>query len=407
MTGTRGRLVAAAAGVGLALFTVAAAQQAPASAQRPRAVPPAGPRPAPRSASAQPEQRAADRRPLAEEVFKNIQVMKGVPVDEFMGSMGYISNALAVNCTYCHLGEGGGGWAEYARDNAPKRTARRMISMMNAINKEHFGGRRVVTCVSCHNGANRPRVTTNMAVYYNASPTDEPDQVLRQAPGAPSADQVIDKYLQAIGGADRVGRLTSLVGKGTYLAYGEAEARPYELYAKAPNQQTTIVHTFSGPSTTTFDGRAGWAAVPEAFTPVPLRALAGAELEGARLDAVLAFPGQVKQVLTNWRGAIPSALGDLDVQVIQGTEPGGSPVKLYFDDESGVLVRQVRYTETPLGRNAWQIDYADYRDVAGVRMPFKMTLLSASTQAVVQLTDIQPNVPVDAARFRRPAVPAR
>src|SRR5688500_3987430 len=69
----------------------------------------------------------AERPRTAEQVFKDIQVMKGVPVDEFLGSMGYISNALAVNCTYCHLGEGGGGWDEYAKDNAPKQRARQMI----------------------------------------------------------------------------------------------------------------------------------------------------------------------------------------------------------------------------------------------------------------------------------------
>lgn len=348
----------------------------------------------------------AERRPMAEEVFKNIQVMKGAPVDEFLGSMGFISNALAVNCTYCHLGDGGGGWAEYARDNDKKRMARVMIAMVNNINRTNFGGRRVVTCVSCHNGANRPKTVTNMAAYYGMPTTDEPAEIVRQAPGAPSAEQVLDKYIQAIGGAQRLAALTSFVAKGTYLGYGEAEARPLEIFAKAPAQLTMVIRTFSGDSTTTYDGRAGWIAVPEAFSPAPLRALAAAELEGARLDAVLAFPGQVKQALTNWQGAIPSALGDLDVQVIQGTEPGGFPVKLYFDDESGLLVRQVRYTETPVGRNAWQIEYADYRDVGGIKIPFKRTLLSPSAQAVVELTDVQANAPVEAARFARPAAPA-
>ena len=129
--------------------------------------------------------------PMAEEVFKNIQVLKGVPADEFLASMGFIANALAVNCTYCHVGEGGGGWDEYAKDTDKKEMARKMMVMMNTINKTYFGGTRRVTCVSCHNGANRPKTTTNMAVYYRATQTDEPDDILRQAPGAPSADQVV------------------------------------------------------------------------------------------------------------------------------------------------------------------------------------------------------------------------
>lgn len=346
------------------------------------------------------------RQPMSEDVFKNIQVLKGVPVDQFLGSMGFISNALAVNCTYCHLGEGGGGWAEYAKDNDKKQTARRMILMMKEINQKYFAGRRVVTCVSCHNGANRPQVTTSMAVYYNALPTDEPDEILRQAPGAPSPDQVLDKYIQALGGIQRLASLTSFIARGTYLAYGESEKRPVEIFAKAPDQRTTIVHTLSGNSTTTYDGRAGWIAMPEAYSPLPVSALTGSELEGARLDAVLSFPAGVKQALTNWRGAMPATLGDRDVQVIQGSSAGGFPVKLYFDEDSGLILRQVRYTETPIGRNSWQIDYDDYREVAGVKMPFRWTVLWQSGQATFELTDVQPNVPVDASTFVRPAPPA-
>jgi outer membrane lipoprotein-sorting protein len=347
--------------------------------------------------------------PMAEQVFKNIQVLKGVPADEFLGSMGFISNALAVNCTYCHVGEGGGGWDEYAKDTDKKEMARKMMAMMNAINKTYFGGTRRVTCVSCHNGNNRPKTTTNMAVYYRATQTDEPDDILRQAPGAPSSDQVIDKYLAAIGGAQRLAAVTSVIATGTYLAYGDAQKSPFEVYAKAPGQRTEIIHTLSGDSTTVVDGRLGWMAMPDAFSPLPTRALAGTELEGARLDAALTFPGQLKQALKNWRGAIPASMGDHDVQVIEGTSDSGLPVKLYFDDDSGLLLRQVRYTETPIGRNSWQIDYDDYRTVgtSGVRMPFKWRVLWQSGDSTVELTDVRPNAAVDAARFARPAAPAR
>ena len=343
--------------------------------------------------------------PVAEAVFTNIQVMKGVPADELMASMGFISNALAVNCTYCHLGEGGGGWAEYARDNDKKMMARVMIRMVSGINQTYFGGRQVVTCVSCHNGANRPKSTSNMSVYYGVPTSDEPDDIVRPAVGAPTPDQVLDKYIQALGGAQRIATLTSLVGKGTHMGYGDADMAPMQLFAKAPNQYSEVLTTGSGSITRTFDGRLGWSSVPEAFTPLSQRALKGAELEGAKLDAMLAFPTQVKQLLTNWKGAVPSAIGDVDVQVIQGTMANGYPVKLYFDEESGLLVRQIRYIEAALGRATWQIDYSDYRDVAGVKIPFKRTLLWQSGQTSVQLDDVQANVPVDAARFARPAAP--
>jgi hypothetical protein len=341
--------------------------------------------------------------PKAEEVFTNIRVLKGVPADEFLASMGFISNALAVNCTYCHLGEGGGGWAEYAKDTDKKNMARRMIGMMNGINQTYFGGRRMVTCVSCHNGNNRPKSSPNIAAYYGVAVTDEPDQITKAATGAPSAEQVLAKYIEAVGGAQRLAALTSFQAAGKALGYGDADAAPLQIFAKAPNQHSEVVTTASGPSITTYDGRAGWTVVPDAFTPLPRRILTGAELEGARLDAMLSFPGQIRQALTDWRGAIPSAIGDVDVQVIQGSMANGYPVKLYFDDDSGLLVRQVRYLDTSLGRATWQIDYSDYRDVAGVKMPFKRTLLWQSGKSEVEIERIQPNVAVDNTRFARPA----
>lgn len=345
--------------------------------------------------------------PPAEKVFKDIQVMKGVPVDEFLGSMGYISNALAVNCTYCHLGDGGGGWGEYARDNPKKLMARTMIVMVNTINKTHFGGRKVVTCVTCHNGSNVPATIRKLDAVYNTPTTDEPATITRQAPGSPSAEQILDKYLAAIGGADRLAKLTSWTAKGTYIGYAEAQTVPVEIYAKAPAQLTRIIRTFEGPSSSVFDGRSGWTSIPEAETPIPFRQITGSELDAMRLDAQMAFPGNVKQYLTGWQGSVPSVLGDdKDLYVIQGNSPTGFPVKLYFDAETGLLIRQVRYTEAFLGRNMQQIDYDDYRDVAGVKMPFKWTFGWQSGQGRYELTEVQPGVNIDAARFAQPSPPA-
>jgi outer membrane lipoprotein-sorting protein len=285
--------------------------------------------------------------------------------------------------------------------------ARTMIVMVNTINKTHFGGRRVVTCVTCHNGANVPATVRELDAVYRTPTTDEPDAITRQAPGSPSVDQVLDKYIAAIGGPDRLAKLASWTAKGTYIGYGDAETVPLEIYARAPGQMTRIIRTLNGLSTTVYDGRSAWSAVPEEETPIPLRQLSGGELDGARLDAQLAFPANVKQFLTGWQGSLPAVLGDdKDLYVIQGTSPSGLPVKLYFDAESGLLVRQIRYTEASLGRNMTQIDYDDYREVAGVKMPFKWTLAWQSGQGHYELTDVQPNVAVDASRFAQPAPPA-
>ena len=120
----------------------------------------------------------AQRPPMAEEVFKNLQVLKGIPVNEFMETMGFFSASLAADCTFCHVAESGGSWERYADDNAHKRTARRMVLMVSAINRDSFGGRQVVTCYTCHRGGNRPRVTPNLSVLYGGAPPEEPGDVV-------------------------------------------------------------------------------------------------------------------------------------------------------------------------------------------------------------------------------------
>ena len=120
---------------------------------------------------------------MAEDVFTNVQLLRGIPVKEFMGTMGFFSAATGMNCTQCHVEESGGSWARYADDTPLKQTARRMIVMMNAINRTYFGGRRVVTCYSCHRGVTRPEVIPDLALQYGEPVLREPDEVVQQAPG--------------------------------------------------------------------------------------------------------------------------------------------------------------------------------------------------------------------------------
>jgi photosynthetic reaction center cytochrome c subunit len=343
----------------------------------------------------------AEKPLMAEDAFKNIQVLKGIPADEFMGTMSVFSAALGESCETCH--DGKDGWASYALDTIPrKRTARRMVTMMAAINQANFGGRQVVTCFTCHRGANRPRATPSLADVYGEPPPDGPDELVRPAPDAPPADQVLDKYIQAIGGASRLAAFTSFVAKGTSGGYGpEGDKRPVDIFAKSPGQRTTIIHTLDGDSTATFDGRAGWLAAPH--RPTAVLGLTGGDLDGAKVDAQLSFPGQIKQTFGGWRAGAVTRIDDRPTQVLQATSPGGTLANFYFDRESGLLVRLVRFASGKVGRLPTQIDYADYREVAGVKLPFRWTVTWLSGVDTYEMSEIRPNVPVEAAKFAKPA----
>jgi len=363
----------------------------------------------PPAAQVPPAQAAAPRPQLAEEAFKNIRVLKGIPVKEFMNTMGFFAASLAFNCTDCHGGASASDWANYATDTPLKIRARQMITMVKAINDANFGGRQFVTCYTCHRGSQKPKIVPSLAVQYGEPPPDDPDEVeaLPTARVTATPDQIFDKYIQAVGGAQALGRLTSFTATGTYEGFDSDFAKvPVNIYAKAPNMRSLVAHMASGDVSYTFDGREGWQTGPRDLTPVSLIPLIGADLAGARADAQLSFPGQIKQMATNWRADFPAVtIDDKPVLVVQGTMPDRTVVKLYFDRASGLLVRQTRYAPTVIGTVPTHATYSDYRDVAGtgVKLPFTSQMTWVDGQYTINLTSVQPNATVEAARFAKPA----
>ena len=343
---------------------------------------------------------------MAEEVFKNVQVLKGIPVDDFMGTMGLMSASLSMCCNECHSGAGTD-TVKWEEDTPRKQTARRMVLMVAGINRNNFGGRQVVTCWTCHRGRDLPTVTPDIANDVYGSPRLDVDDVFMESfPGEPSPDQIIDTYIQAVGGAQRLAGLTSFSATGTSSGFGGlGGGGQVQVFAKAPAQRATIVKFPSDPSredeVRTYDGSAGWMAVPHAV--VREYALGGSELDGARLDAQLAFPGQIRQAITDLRVGPPESIEGQAVHVVQGTGPRGLIAKLYFDSGSGLLLRVVRYGGSPIGRVPTQVDYSDYRDVNGIKMPFRWTFGWLNGRTVFQLKQLQPNAVIDPTVFGRPA----
>ena len=351
-------------------------------------------------------QAPANRPPMSDEVFKNIQVLKGIPVDQFMATMGFFSSSLGLNCTDCHSYDSGGDWAKYADDTPLKRRARTMVTMMQKINEDNFAGRQMVTCNTCHRGVTNPNVMPSIDQLYGTPPPEEPGDPIAQAPNQPSAESIIDKYIAAVGGAQKVAAFTSFTGSGTYRGYDDSEETALEIAMTSMGQYYTAGHPASGAHITTFDGSAAWYAAPPTDRPFPFIALTGQEMDGLRLQAQLFFPAQIKGALRNWRTGFGTEINDRRMNVIQGNLPTpGSIATLAFDAQTGLLVRMLRYGPSPVGRLVTRIDYSDYRDVGttGVKMPFKWTMSWLDGRNVYTLMNVQPNARIDAARFAKPA----
>jgi hypothetical protein len=343
---------------------------------------------------------------MADDVFKNVQVLKGLTVDEFMGTMGLFSAALNVCCGDCHVGAGGSE-PQWEKDVPRKVTARRMVQVMNKVNNESFGGAQVVTCWTCHRGSGAPSTTPSIDAIYS-DPVVNPPDVLQQATNGtvqPSADQILDKYIQALGGADNLAKIASYTAKGTAMSFGQDVGYPVEIYAKAPDQLATIVHQREGDMARTFDGHDAWVMLP--LTVVQEYQLHASALEGGKLDAQMAFPGNIKRFFNNWRVSYPTTIDGRDIYVVQGGRAGGFIATFYFDQKTGLLRRMVRYAGSAVGRVPTQFDYSDYRPVAGVLMPFKWTFGWVSGREDYALTEVQPNAPVDLAKFAKPVPRAK
>jgi photosynthetic reaction center cytochrome c subunit len=342
---------------------------------------------------------------MADDVFKNIKVLKGLTVDEFMGTMGLFSAALNVCCGDCHVGAGGSN-PQWDKDPPRKLVARRMVEVMNKINKESFGGAQMVTCWTCHRGGTPPATTPAIDAIYSDPVPMYPDLLPQASAGAvvPSIDQVLDKYIQALGGADALSKLTSYTGKGTSTTFGADQINPAEIFAKGPDKYVTIVHQREGDMVRTYDGHDAWVVLP--LTVTGEYQLTASAAEGGKLDGELAFPGNIKSYFKTWRVSYPANIDGHDVNVVQGSGPLGFIATFYFDKQSGLLLRMIRYANSAVGRVPTQIDFSDYRPVAGVMMPFKRTYGWVSGREEYTLTEIKPNVTVDDAKFAKPPAPS-
>jgi hypothetical protein len=342
----------------------------------------------------------------AGEVFKNVTTtpLKGLTVDDFMGSMGVMAAALGFDCADCHTGAGTDK-VNWEFDTNRKKMARKMTEMVAVINKTNFGGAPLVSCWTCHHGKDVPATTIALDNLYGP-PNEEKDDIIAKDDSQPAATAILDKYIQALGGAQKLAGLKSFVAIGTQAGYVQVKGGgQFEIFAKAPDQRTVRVTYKDAPDrgnqTRAFNGTTGWITTPRAL--LGEYQVEGTELDGLHFDAELAFPGQIKQVLTNLSVGYPDTIDGHDVEVLQGHGPRGLLVTLYFDKQSGLLVREIRFGRTPIGRVPSQVDYSDYRDVDGVKFPFQYKFSWLDGRDNYQLTDVKVNVPIEESRFGKPS----
>ncbi|MGA7753218.1 MAG: c-type cytochrome, partial [Candidatus Sulfotelmatobacter sp.] len=326
----------------------------------------------------------------AEAVFKNLKVLNSIPSDQLLPSMRFIASSLGVECGFCHV-EG-----HFDDDTKKeKQTARSMMRMMSAINHNHFDGMREVTCYSCHRGSPRPMDIPAVAGEVAPRAADLGDS--RPQTQLPTADQIIENFIRALGGADALEKITTRIEKGSIQIDGKSLG--VELFDKGTDKELFIQHAPAGDSITGLDGNSGWVSVPNR----PMRDLTGSDLDAARADADLQFALHLGEIFPDLRVEYPETVDGREAYMVVGVREGRPAWKFFFDSQSGLLVRTVRYADSPLGLDPTQIDYGDYRVVDGVKTPFTWTIARPGSRFVILVREVLQNVPIDDEKFRRPS----
>jgi outer membrane lipoprotein-sorting protein len=340
---------------------------------------------------------------LAEQAYRNIQVFKGVPATQLLGVMNYMAGTLGVSCNHCHVPN------QFAKDDKPaKQIARRHILMTRSLNDSTFAGQAVVNCATCHRGETRPDSRLVLP------PNDRPPMNTTPAEPLPSLDEILERYGRALGGQAKIEKLKTLTITGTRvttMGREPSQTEKLEIYRKAPNK---LRMTFSRPgndSTQAFNGAEGWR-----NNNGRISAIAGPDLFGAQRDANFYKDINLRQEYSQMAVVGKEKVGDRDCYVIEATLPEKSPArmmfgiqseKLYFDIQTGLLVRRYMEYATLFGPLPEATDYGDYRRLKGVTLPFVITLSRPPMKVIQKIEAIKLDQPIRDEMFDKPVSAAR
>ena len=351
---------------------------------------------------------AAPQEKTVEQTRKNIQVLKGLPDSQLGTVMNYIAVSMGRQCNFCHVRKGND-WVWEADDKEEKQTARSMMKMVLAINKDNFRGNTQVGCYTCHRGRNQP---AGIPAFPLPTPPPRPQPAASPAAGQPSptptpapptADQILAKYTDAIGGQAAIDKMKTRVTKGTYAGFNGAELQ-FEASLSAPDKFYVSVTTPQGTSERGSDGKVTWEknarGVNELTNPV---------LDQMKSMFLFFNNIKLKEEFPRLRLGGRDKIGDRNVVIVSGTTVDNHRARLFFDTETGLLLRRISYTETMIGVIPEQVDFEDYRDVDGLKLPFTIKISSVEPGLVStrKYSEIKLNVPVDDSKFKMPPAPPK
>jgi hypothetical protein len=322
----------------------------------------------------------------AAQKFKSIKVLNDMPADQMGKVMNQMSSSLGVNCAFCHASNDG----DYEKEgNEHKNTAREMITMTFELNKKYFNGRPEINCNSCHNGKSHPQ-----AVFPMIPPATAQERP-KQPEKKPTIDEILTKYEAALGGKAKIAKVTSRQIKsqriepdGKTLEAEEMWQKTGKLRIDTTYGKTIISEKFDGTNVLkTYDS-----------SPIELQA---DELENIKRDAQLFANPDLKKLYAQMDVRFFDKIDGREVWIVQATTADKKRETLVFDATTGLLVRRSSSTRTVLGNFVYQVNYEDYKDFGGVKLPTTMKFAVPGIYWTRKILDVKNNVNIDDKTFMK------
>ncbi len=312
--------------------------------------------------------------------FKSIKVLNDMPADQMGKVMNQMSSSLGVNCAFCHASND----KDYEKEGFEhKDTAREMVTMTFELNKKYFNGRPEINCNSCHNGKSHPQAVFPLVA---AKPAEERP---KQPEKKPTIEEVLAKYETALGGKAKLDKITSRYIKAQRIEPDGKTIEAEEIWTKG---EKSLIKT-------TYDKYV----VSEMFDGTNVLKLGNNEkielkadeIEQIKRDAQIFANPNLKAVYAKIEFRFVDKLDGKDVNIFQATTADNKRERLVFDATTGLLIRRSSATPTIFGNFVYQVDYQDYKDFGGVKLPTTIKFAVPNIYWTRKIIEVKNNVTVD------------
>lgn len=315
--------------------------------------------------------------------FKNIKILNEMPAEQLGKVMNQMSASLGVNCSFCHVEN------DFAKEgNEHKDITREMLKMTFELNKRYFEGKTEITCNTCHNGKPIPQAAPDLFPKPREKRIIQPDNL-------PSAKTVLAKYKTAVGDKTKI---TSRHIKAKRLEPDGKTFEAEEIWQKGDKVAIQTVY----PSK-----EYGDYVVKEVFDGTTAQKfgngykieLKADEMEQIKREAQF-LTNNLESIYSRFEPTLLSRINGKEVYLVNAITSDNQLEHLYFDKDTGFLIRRASATKTVLGDFIYQVDYQNYKNFKGVKLPTVSKFAVPNIDWTRQILDVKNNVDIDDGKFR-------